>query len=178
MRIRSGNVELRQFDASLTEAVHAIRNHPSVREHMRDPRPIARASHERWVEENLLQAQRLQLFVVFRKEQAIGIALLRDFHGAEAEIGLMMVEPTRWRMAGYIAAHLLGYYAFEVLGLERLLSKVPIHNRAALEFNVNCGFEASGQVSDVYQILFLSKTQSREHSTHKRFRASRKIDVD
>lgn len=178
MRIRSGSVELRAFEHALSDTVHAVRNHPSVRANMRDPRPIARESHERWVQENLVQAQRVQLFVVFRKSEPAGIALLRNFHGAQAEIGLMIVEPQRRRLLAYVAAHLVAYYGFEVLGLERLLSYVPLHNRRALEFNVSCGFEPTGERSKVYHVLSLSRQRSREHATHKRFRETREICVE
>lgn len=178
MRILSGSVELRAFDDSLSETVHAVRNHPSVRANMRDPRPITRESHEHWVRENLVQARRLQLFVVLRKTDPAGIALLRNFRGGEAEIGLMIVEPQRRRLVAYVAAHLIAYYGFEVLGLDRLLSYVPLHNDRALEFNRSCGFAPTGERSDVYHVLSLSKSQSREHATHKRFRQTRGIRVE
>ena len=52
-------------------------------------------------------------------EMPVGLALLRNFERATAEIGVMMVEARRRRLAAYKAAHLIGYYGFEVLGLAR-----------------------------------------------------------
>jgi len=178
MRIRSGSVELRAFEPALSEALHAVRNHPSVRRNLRDPQPIARESHERWVRENLIEARNLHLFLVFSAGAAAGIALLRDFRGREAEIGVMIVDPERHRLLAYVAAHLVGYYAFEVLELDRLLSRVPLQHAQALEFNLNCGFEPTGQASALYHVLSLSKERSREHAAHKRFRRTRKIEVE
>ena len=179
MRIRSGKVELRAFEPALSDALYAVRNHPSVRRHLRDPQPIARESHDAWVRENLIEARKLHLFVVFGGTAApAGIALVRNIHGLEAEIGVMIVEPERRRLLAYVAAHLVGYYAFEMLGLDRLLSHVPLQHKQALEFNLNCGFVATGENSDIYHVLSLSKERSRSHAAHKRFRKTRKIVVE
>jgi RimJ/RimL family protein N-acetyltransferase len=178
MRIRSGKVELRAFEPALSATLFEIRNHPSVREHLRDPRPIARASHDAWVKQNLVEPRTQHLFVVSHSELPAGIALLRNFRGGEAEIGVMIVEAARRRLLAYTASHLIGYYGFEVLGLERLLSYVPLQHAQALEFNLNCGFEASGEASELYHVLALSKARSREHPAHRRFRATREIRVE
>lgn len=178
MRIRSGKVELRAFEAALSGTLFEIRNHPSVREHLRDPRPIARESHDRWVKEQLVEARTQHLFVVSLSETPVGIALLRNFRGDEAEIGVMIVEAPRRRLLAYIASHLIGYYGFEVLGLERLLSHVPLRHQQALEFNLNCGFEPTGETSELYHVLALTKSRSREHAAHKRFRATREITLE
>ena len=55
MRIRSGDVELREFEPALTGVLYEVRNHPSVREHLRSTQAISRADHERWVHENLVR---------------------------------------------------------------------------------------------------------------------------
>jgi RimJ/RimL family protein N-acetyltransferase len=178
MRIRSGKVELRAFEPALSDALYAVRNHPSVRRNLRDPQPIARESHDRWVRENLVEARKLHLFLAFHGATPAGIALLRNFRDREAEIGVMVVDPERHRLLAYVAAHLIGYYAFEMLELDRLLSCVPLQHAQALEFNLRCGFEATGEASDLYHVLVLTKTQSREHPAHKRFRATRSIQVE
>lgn len=171
MLIRSGEVELRSFEPSLAGTLYDVRNHPSVRQHLRDPRPIARADHERWVEENLVRSRRLHLFVVFAARVPLGLALLRNFSGAAAEVGVMLVEARRHRLPAYKATHLIGYYGFEVLGLERLLSYVPRHNRHALAFNEACGLERTGNDSGDYFELVLTREGSRTHPVHRRFRA-------
>lgn len=177
MLIRSGSVVLREFEAALSDTVHAIRNHPSVRAHLRDSRPIAPESHREWVRENLIDARRLRLFVVYRADAAQGIALLRNFRDRSAEVGVMMVHAERRRLTAYVAAHLISYYGFEVLDLDCLFSYVPLGNRAALAFNLACGFEPAAPASGVYHELVLTRERSRSHPVHKKFRSTRRIVV-
>ena len=177
MLIRSGEVELREFEPSLTAVLYEVRNHPSVRQHLRSTQPLSRGDHERWVRDNLIRERRLHLFLVFVAGAPRGLALLRNFSGASAEVGVMMVEARRHRLAAYKATHLIGYYGFEVLGLERLLSFVPRHNRHALAFNEACGLERTGNDSDAYFELVLTRERSRSHPVHKRFRARYPIVV-
>jgi len=177
MQIRSGDVTLRAFDASLSGAVYAVRNHASVRLRLRDPRPIERERHEQWVRENLLEAQRLRLFVVLQGVAPVGIALLRNIREQTAEIGVMVVEAERRPLVGYKAAHLIGWYGFERLDLQRLFSYVPSHNTRALAFNRRCGFVPTGETSEIYQVLVLTRQEYRAHPTHRRFRQKYGIEL-
>ena len=177
MRIRSGEVELREFEPALTGMLYDVRNHPSVREHLRSTQPIAREDHDCWVDQNLVRERRLRLFLVYLAGAARGLALLRNFSGASAEIGVMMVEARRHRLSADKASHLIGYYGFECLGLERLLSYVPRHNRHALAFNQACGFERTGNDTQACFELALSRERSRNHPVHRRFRARNPIVV-
>lgn len=177
MLIRSGEVELQAFEASLADTLFEIRNHPSVRTRMRDPRPIEPQAHRAWVEENLLRARTTHLFIVRRRAAGTGIALLRNFRARSAEIGVMMVDARRQRLTAYIAAHLVGYYGFEVLDLELLHSYVPVHNAEALKFNLECGFVPTGAANAVYHELTLTREVSRTLAAHKRFRERRTIEV-
>lgn len=175
MRIRSGSLELRAFEPALSEAVHAVRNHPSVREHLRDPRPIPWESHARWVQANLVEARTQQLFVVQRSGKSLGITLLRDFQEAQAEIGVMIVEPARHRLVAYMAAYLTAYVGFEILGLRCLVSKVPLAHRDALEFNLRCGFQRTGEPSADYHVLAMFREEFVKNVTCQRVRHRRDI---
>jgi len=177
MLIRSGEVTLVSFEPAHADVVLEVRNHPTVRIHMRDSSPISRESHHRWAQENLIDARRVHLFVVFSGDQPVGIALLRNFREGAAEIGVMIVEAESRPLVCYIAAHLIGYYGFEVLDLGKLYSCVPLHNTHALAFNRSCGFETSGAQSDAHAELVLTQAQSRLHATHKRFREKHGIEV-
>ena len=177
MQIRSGDVTLRAFDASLSGAVYAVRNHASVRAHLRDTRPIPRESHDRWILENLVESRLLWLFVVFQGRDPVGISLLRNIRERSGEIGVMVMEAGQRPLCCYKAAHLIGYFGFEVIDLERIFSYVPRHNARALLFNRRCGFEPTGGVSDIYHELVLTCEQSRSHPTHRRFRAKYGIEL-
>lgn len=178
MLIRSGDVTLRGFEPSLSDAVHRIRNHPSVRSQMRNTEPIAKSDHERWVRENLIDARTVHLFVVYSGDEAVGIALLRNFRGEAAEIGVMVVEADKRPLVCYKAAHLIGYYAFEVLDLKKVFSYVPRHNARARAFNLHCGLESTGNDSDIYHELALTQAQSRSHPTHRHFRGKYGVEVE
>lgn len=177
MLIRSGDVVLRSFDESLTDDVYEIRNHPSVRAHLRDTGPILRESHYRWVRENILESKQVHLFVIVAGTEPVGIALLRNFTAQAAEIGVMVMEADQRPLVCYKASHLVGYYGFEVLGLEKLFSYVPRHNRHALAFNLHSGLVHTGKDNDIYHELVLTKDQSRSHPTHKHFREKYAIEV-
>jgi RimJ/RimL family protein N-acetyltransferase len=176
MLIRSGDVTLVSFDVAHTDVVFEVRNHPTVRPHMRDSSPISRESHYRWVQENLVDARRVHLFVAFSSDEPVGITLLRNFRHQAAEIGVMVIEAERRPLVCYAAAHLIAYYAFEVLGLENLYSYVPRHNERALSFNSRCGFEPASR-SDVYHELVFTRSRYRANPTHKRFREKHGIEV-
>ena len=177
MQLRSADLVLRSFEPALGEVLYDVRNHPSVRQYLRATPAIARADHERWVQENLVEQQKVHLFLVFAAEAPAGLALLRNFSGSQAEVGVMIVEARRRPLTCYKAAHLIGYYGFEVLGLERLLSYVPRHNRHALQFNLACGFERTGQDTEPYFELALTREHSRTHAVHRRFRSRYPIIV-
>jgi hypothetical protein len=177
MLLRSGEVELRSFDESLTDAVYEIRNHPSVREHLRNTEPIPRESHLAWVRDHLLARRQVHLFVVHAGGGPVGIALLRNVTERTAEIGVMVVEAEQRPLVCYKASHLVGYYGFEMLGLEELYSYVPRHNSHALAFNLHSGLVRTGKDSEIYHELVLSKEHSRTHPTHKHFRDKYPIEV-
>lgn len=177
MRICSGDVSLHSFEPVLSDTVYEIRNHPSVRAQMRSTGSIAKDAHAHWVRENLIDSRSVHLFVVQSGEQPVGIALLRNFRGDSAEIGVMIVEASRRPLVGYKAAHLIGFYAFEVLDLKRVYSLVPRHNTHALAFNLHCGLERTGNDSDDYHELVLTQAQSRSHPTHRQFRDKYGIEV-
>jgi RimJ/RimL family protein N-acetyltransferase len=177
MQIRSGELTLVAFNERHTNSVFAIRNHPSVRAGMRDSSPLSLESHCKWIHENLLLEQRVHLFVIEVAGQALGIALLRNLREDTAEIGVMVVDADQHPLVCYKAAHLIGYYAFEILDLRRVYSYVPRHNHRALTFNLHCGLRATATPSADYHELVLTQNDSRTHETHKKFREKYGIEV-
>lgn len=165
---RAGEVGLQPFEPGLADTVLDLRNHESIRRHMRDSAPIPRESHLRWVKENVVEERKVHLFVVLDGEEPVGIALLRDFREGGAEVGLMVVEAARRPHVCYAAAVMLGIYAFDMAGVDRLLSYVPRHNEHAFAFNKHFGFEMEGDDA-TYHRLVLTKECFRAHPTHRRF---------
>lgn len=177
MQIRSGEVVLRSFEDPLTDVVYEIRNHPSVRTRLRNAAPIPRESHYQWVRENLVTHKNVHLFVVENGGEPVGLSLLRNFREQTAEIGVMVMQAEQRPLVCYKASHLVGYYGFEILDLEKLFSYVPRHNRHALDFNLHSGLELTGNDSDIYHELVLTREQSRSHPTHRHFREKYTIEV-
>lgn len=178
VQMRSGDVVLRAFEPAFSDVVLELRNHESIRRNMRDTAPIPRESHARWVRENLVDERRVHLFVVYDSELPVGIALLRDFRDRGAEVGLMVVEAAKRPLVCYAAAILLGNYALEMMGLDRLISYVPRHNEHAFAFNQHFGFVLEGANDDpVYHRLVLTQECFRTHPTHRRFREKHGLNL-
>lgn len=176
--MRSGDVILKAFEPGLTDTVLELRNDETVRMFMRDPNPIARESHYRWVKENVVDEHKVHLFVVFEEKGPVGIALMRDFRDRSAEVGLMVVDAPRRRLTCYAGAFLIGNYGLDVLGLDRLFSYVPRHNDHAFAFNKHFGFAVDGADDDpVYHRLVLTQACFRTHPTHRRFREKHGLTI-
>ena len=70
--------------------VFSLRNHPTVRQHLRNPAPIAFQSHQQWYGQNIPGNNTLQLFIVHHQEHPVGIALLRDITDTICSLLLMV----------------------------------------------------------------------------------------
>lgn len=174
----SGDVCLKAFEPRYTDTVLELRNHETVRMFMRDPNPIPRESHYRWVKENVVDDRKVHLFVVFEAKEPVGIALVRDFRDRSAEVGLMVVDAPRRRLTCYAGAFMIGNYGLDVLGLDRLFSYVPRHNAHALAFNKHFGFMLEGADDDpAYHRLVLTQANFRTHPTHRRFREKHGLTI-
>jgi RimJ/RimL family protein N-acetyltransferase len=129
--IAVGSLELRQFRAGDEADLFAVRNHESVRRFMADPRPLDYAAHLGWVRANLLEGDRIALFVVRKHGEPVGITLLKRTSNDTAEIGVMFREAGRHTVSATHAAVATVYYAFHHLGLAQLTSYVvQAHPRA------------------------------------------------
>jgi RimJ/RimL family protein N-acetyltransferase len=135
-----GGVTLARFTADDTADLHRIRNHPTVRPFMADPRPIAWDRHVDWVRAHLLEADDLWLFMVRERGEAVGFTLLQRLAADTAEIGAIFRDPDDHALVTAYAIVLTLHQAFERLGLRWLVSWVlPGHQRA---LGVNRAFGA------------------------------------
>jgi RimJ/RimL family protein N-acetyltransferase len=126
-----GALTLTRFAPEDTADLHRVRNHPSVRRFMADPRPIPWPRHVEWVRAHLLEADDLLLFLVRQRGEAIGLTLLRRIAPDTAEIGVMVTDPDDRPLVPCYATVITLHWAFERLGLGWLVSwVVPGHERA------------------------------------------------
>lgn len=147
IEIDAGSVRLSQFAAADARDLYCIRNHPTVRRFMSDPRLIPYRSHVRWVSERLLADANHLLFLVRLRSgsRAVGLTQLR-IAGDTAEIGVMFREPGRHQVVTFVATVATLHVAFDQLGLKWLISYVLPAYDAAIEFNK--GFGAWEEPSD------------------------------
>ncbi len=169
MKITTNNISLHSFRPELSQLLFEIRNDESIRRGMRDSNPISWVNHTRWVQDNLIEGKAQQLFIVYWHEEPTGIALLRNFKDSAAEIGILIKDSAAHPLAAYYASHLLAYYGFKILGLNRLYSYVPRHNDRALAYNLKCGFTSTNMDTKEYHCLCLTIETSRSKDTHKHF---------
>ncbi|GJL81466.1 MAG: hypothetical protein DHS20C01_11000 [marine bacterium B5-7] len=169
IRIEAGPLRLREFRIADTKALFDIRNHHSVRSGMRDASEITMDAHQRYVEEVILKSRDQWLFIVSNDGVDVGIALLRDIVANTAEIGIMVIDPPHHRREAYFASQMICRFAFDKLGLERLISKVPQGNDSALAYNLKSGFVIERPADDTYHYLLLEVGRYYAHPTHRRF---------
>ncbi len=141
-----GTLELKKFTAEDTEDLLGIRNHPSVREHLPDSRPISHAAHAEWVRKNLLEEEHVYLFIVRWHGAAVGFTSLKPVGSDAVEIGAMFREASRLHLVPIYAAVATIWYAFFPLGMRWLLSYPSPANEAALA--INRAFDPSEVESD------------------------------
>lgn len=131
MRISFENVELAEFTAGDVRDLYRIRNHESVRRYLANTSSIPYRAHVEWVRKRLLQDDKLLLFLVRLKGEAIGFTQLESKGGNAAEIGVMFRESSRHQVVSYVATVATLYCAFCLLKTDWLISYVvPTHDRA------------------------------------------------
>lgn len=175
--IRCGFTELRPFVPALSATLWELRNHPEIRQGMRNTTPIDWAAHQRFVAGNLGDPPTQYLFLVHHRYQPLGLTLLRPDGATDVEIGVMVRGSGERHLLAYRASHMIGWFAFEKLGLPRLISKVPVANTDALRFNLHCGFRPIREPDSVYHYLALTQQASRELPGHRRFRRRWRIEM-
>ena len=86
----NNRIVFRRFNESDTDELFAIRNHPSVREFMGNTGPLGYKSHLRWVDDHLVRNMDTYLFMIYKNEDIVGFAMLRDISSEDSEIGMFI----------------------------------------------------------------------------------------
>lgn len=131
MKITIGHVALSRFRPEDTDDLYRIRNHPSIRQYMANPAPLAYDAHVEWVRRNLVEGRDLVLFLVRFEGEPVGFTLLRLVGDGTAEIGVMFQEAAKYRIVPAYAALATLSCAFSELRVTGLISyALPAHERA------------------------------------------------
>lgn len=136
-------VRFTQFREEDSEALHAIRNHDSVRPFMPSPEPLPLIKHQAWVEAQLRAPGPLSPLILVGRDEGVpvGFGLLKPAGPGALEVGAMVVGA--WQNTALPARLVAGLVATAdaVFGARFLLTHVSRAHGQALRFNRGWGLQ-------------------------------------
>ncbi len=142
--IEDYGVLLKRLTADKIELVRQWRNSDEVRQFMEYREEITPEMQESWFAR--INNEHNYYFILVCQGKEIGVMNLKDidYQHKEAEKGSLIWEQSmRGKGLGYRANLLLMDFAFEALGLERLIIHILQDNSASIRLNKQLGFELS-----------------------------------
>jgi RimJ/RimL family protein N-acetyltransferase len=160
MIIHVGNISMQRFLPEHTGMLYKLINNPEVRKGMSNSAEIPYASHLLWVKKNLLEGDRVHLFVVADENHGQGVALIKNISGKSGELGIMVGDITAARKTLLTSKLLTGilYYAFDQLNLQYINICILPGNINSLVTAKKIGAEFQGQ-DETYQYFLLEKSK-------------------
>lgn len=151
-RIRGERIYLRPITIEDTDLAVRWRNHPVVVKNFIYREPISREEHLNWLENKVFKGL-VHQFIVCGKEGDIplGTIYLQKFEedNRKAEWGIYLdAEQTYGKGIGTEAAKLLLKYAFEELGMHKVVSRVLAYNKASVRMNEKAGYVQEAYLKD------------------------------
>lgn len=146
------DIFLRLMDWEDTDKIIRWRNSDFVYRNFIYQKPFTRQGHENWIREMIHTGRAVQ-FIIFRKDtgEPIGSVYLRDIDKThrKAEYGVFIGEKDALGKGfGTQAAKLMIRYAFETLGLHKLMLRVLAENLPAIRSYENAGFVREAYLKD------------------------------
>ncbi len=150
--IEGTQVYLRPITHGDTAFVLRLRNAPEVVENFLYRKTITQQEHQDWLEHKVFTGQ-VHQFVICDKadDTPLGSVYLQNFDEVsnKAEWGLFLDgDRTRGRGIGTEVGRLIWEYAFEVLGLHKLHSRVLARNKPCVRMNEKLGFPQEAYLRD------------------------------
>ncbi len=145
-------IYLRPMTWDDTDLIVAWRNEEFVRENFIYQKPFTREGHENWIRTQIEPGHVVQ-FMICRKEndEPVGSVYFRDIdrEHRKAEYGIFIGEKNALGMGiGTEAAELAVNYAFERIGLHRIMLRVLAGNSRAKRSYEKAGFVEEGRFRD------------------------------
>ena len=145
---------LRPITADDTELAVRWRNQPSVVANFLYRKPITPKDHEDWLANKVFKGL-VHQFIVCRNEddKPLGSAYLQNFdeESRRAEWGIYLgEEQTYGKGVGTEAGHLILDYAFNTLGLHKVVSRVLARNTASARMSEKVGSIQEAYLRDEY----------------------------
>ena len=152
--LRGELIYLRPITADDTELAVRWRNQPSVVANFLYRKPITPKDHEDWLANKVFKGL-VHQFIVCRNEddKPLGSAYLQNFdeESRRAEWGIYLgEEQTYGKGVGTEAGHLILDYAFNTLGLHKVVSRVLARNTASARMSEKVGSIQEAYLRDEY----------------------------
>ena len=152
--LRGEQIYLRPITADDTELAVRWRNQPSVVANFLYRKPITPNDHEDWLANKVFKGL-VHQFIVCRNEddKPLGSAYLQNFdeESRRAEWGIYLgEEQTYGKGVGTEAGHLILDYAFNTLGLHKVVSRVLARNTASARMSEKVGSIQEAYLRDEY----------------------------
>lgn len=150
--IKGERATLRPIGSADTANIVRWRNSEGVLKYFVDRTPITPESHERWLRERV-ETGRVAQFIIVDKASGedVGTAFLRDIDrdNGTAEFGFFIGEDgARGNGLGSESCRLLCEYAFNTLGLRRIISRVLAFNARSAAVFERVGFKKEAEMRE------------------------------
>lgn len=152
IKMEDGRVYLRLMTREDTENIIKWRNSDEVRKQFIYQKTFTKESHEKWIETMIETGRVVQMMIVeFETDKPIGSVYVRDIdmEHKKAEYGIFIGElDYLGKGYGTEAAELMIDYAFEYLGLHKLMLRVYAENERAIKSYEKAGFVKEAYLKD------------------------------
>lgn len=151
--IKYRNVELRALEQSEIEFLRTWRNNPDNCKYLKQIGYISEEQQRKWYEGYLKNDNEI-LFAIVETEQLnriVGTLSLYDFEDKQAEFGKILIgdEEAHGKKVGYNATVAILKFAFELLGLEKVVLHCYVNNIPALKVYEKSGFKVESEHMDL-----------------------------
>ncbi len=146
--LRGDDIFLRMMEEEDTELIVRWRNEDFVRRNFIYQKPFTVEGHLNWVKTMVKTGKVVQFIICTKEERPVGSVYLRDIdkEHRKAEYGIFIGEEDALGCGyGTQAAKLMLWYAFEKLGLHKLMLRVLAGNDRAKK-----SYEKAGFVQEAY----------------------------
>lgn len=150
--MEDGRIYLRLMTKDDTENIIKWRNRDEVRSQFIYQKLFTKESHENWIETMVKTGKAVQMIIVLNDgDRPIGSVYVRDIdmEHKKGEYGIFIGE-TDCLGKGYgtEAAELMAEYAFEYIGLHKLMLRVYADNERAIRSYEKAGFVKEAYLKD------------------------------
>jgi RimJ/RimL family protein N-acetyltransferase len=150
--IKGEQVYLRPITIEDTDLAVKWRNEKVVVENFIYRQPVSRADHLNWLEKKVFKGLVHQFIICMNTDGfPVGSIYLQNFEedNKKAEWGIYIGEERAYgKGVGTEAARLILDYAFENLGMHKVVSRVLAYNKASIRMNEKAGYVKEAYLKD------------------------------